>query len=519
MLTRLVRVQLIVFTIASVIGITVMAISYLQAPAMLGVGRIMVRVELPSGGGLYRFGNVTYRGVQVGKVVDVRATHQGAEATLSLDASPPIPAALHAAVRSVSAVGEQYIDLQPRNQSPPYLGDGSVIAMQDTSVPQEVGPMLDQVSALVSSIPKDRLSDLLKESFTAFNGAGDDLGSLLDSSATILRDAHNVAGQTRSLVEQSGPLLDAQAHSADALRLWARSTAGITDQVVANDPQLRAVLDAGPGAAQQVSKLLDQVKPTLPILLANLTSIGQVAVTYHPSIQQLLVLLPPYVSFTQSVAGFNNPTGFPLGDFALTAGDPPACTTGFLPPSSWRSPADLSDIDTPDGLYCKLPQDSPVAVRGARNYPCMGKPGKRAPTVQLCDSDAPFEPLAQRQHSLGPYPLDPNLISQGIPPDDRVTADQNIQAPVEGTPLAPETTLPAAAPPTPSDPAIGAGPEVTGPAPAAPAGLSSTPTAEPEVAVAQYDPATGRYAAPDGHLYTQSELVKPATTWQELMPR
>lgn len=519
MLTRLVRVQLIVFTIASVVGMTVMAISYLQAPQMLGIGQLTVRVELPSGGGLYRFGNVTYRGVQVGKVVDVRATPQGAEATVSLNSSPPIPADLHAAVRSVSAVGEQYIDLQPRNESPPYLVDGSVITTDDTSVPQEVGPMLDHVSALVSSIPKDRLRDLLKESFTAFNGAGDDLGSLLDSSATILRDANGAADQTRSLVEQSRPLLDGQAHSADALRIWARSTAGITDQVVANDPQLRAVLDAGPGAAQQVTRLMDQVKPTLPVLLANLTSIGQIAVTYHPSIQQLLVLLPPYVSFTQSVAGFNNPTGFPLGDFALTAGDPPACTTGFLPPSSWRSPADTTDIDTPDGLYCKLPQDSPVAVRGARNYPCMGRPGKRAPTVQLCDSDAPFQPLDQRQHSLGPYPLDPSLISQGIPPDDRVNADQNIHIPVEGAPLPPGNTPAAAPPQAAGEPALGAGPAVTDPAPAAPSASSSTPAAAPGVAFAQYDPATGRYAAPDGHLYTQSELVEHAATWQELMPR
>ena len=34
--------------------------------------------------------------------------------------------------------------------------------------------MLDQVSALVDSIPKDRLGDLLDESFAAFNGAGYD---------------------------------------------------------------------------------------------------------------------------------------------------------------------------------------------------------------------------------------------------------------------------------------------------------------------------------------------------------
>ena len=126
-----------------------------------------------------------------------------------------------------------------------------------------------------------------------------------------------------------------------------------------------------------------------------------------------------------------------MGDFALTIDDPPICSVGFMPPSPWRSPDDPSDIDTPDGLYCKLPQDSPMAVRGARNYPCMGHPGKRAPTVEICNSDKPFMPLAMRQHTLGPYPLDPNLLAQGVPPDDRVTGNDRIFGPVQGTPLPP----------------------------------------------------------------------------------
>ena len=32
------------------------------------------------------------------------------------------------------------------------------------------------------------------------------------------------------------------------------------------------------------------------MLLANLTSIGQIGVTYNKSIEQLLVLFPPYVA-------------------------------------------------------------------------------------------------------------------------------------------------------------------------------------------------------------------------------
>jgi virulence factor Mce-like protein len=576
MLSRFVRIQLVIFTIVGVIGVVAMVLLYIQAPTLLGIGRITVTLELPAAGGLYRFSNVTYRGVQLGKVTSVGLTPTGAKAMLSLSTSPKVPANLIAEVHSVSAVGEQYVDLRPRTDSPPYLHDGSVIAVRDTTIPQAVGPMLDQVSALVSSIPKSKLGQLLDESFKGFNGSGYDLGSLFDSSARIAGDANGVVDRTRTLTEDTGPLLDSQARTTDSIRTWARSLAGISDVLVNDDASVRTVLQNGPEAANEASRLLAQIKPTLPVLLANLTTIGQIAVTYHPSLEQLLVLLPDSVAIEQAASPLNDPDGMAKGDFALTIDDPPICTVGFMPPSQWRSPDDTSDMDTPDGLYCKLPQDSPLSVRGARNYPCMGHPGKRAPTVEICNSDRPFMPLAMRQHVLGPSPLDPNLLSQGIPPDDRVTVNNRIFGPVEGTPLppgaVPRGTPPGprgaygppgpgyAAPPLPSsglplapmspmsaDLAAVAPLDVPSPGelpapPSAPAPLPppdpATPDAAngggpqaapssfgakvsgPSVAIARYDTRTGRYVGPDGKLYQQSDLVTSTApkTWRDMLP-
>jgi phospholipid/cholesterol/gamma-HCH transport system substrate-binding protein len=531
MLSRFVRIQLVLFTIASIVGVLVMVFAYMQLPTLLGMGKITVRLELPASGGLYRFSNVTYRGVQVGKVTEMDVSRNNATAILRLNTSPKIPADLQAEVRSVSAVGEQYVELLPRTESPPYLRDGSVIPLQNTRIPQQVGPMLDQINTLLNSIPGDKLNGLVDESFNAFNGAGYDLGSLIDSSSQLSGDLNRVGDRTPRLIEDTGPLLDSQAQTTDALRLWARSLAGVTGQVVTNDPQVRTLLQQGPDAANEVTRLFDQVKPTLPILLANLTTFGKVAVTYHPSLEQILVLLPPFVSYIMSSTGQNNPTGIPLGDFRISIEDPPPCTVGFLPPSQWRSPADTTTIDTPDGLYCKLPQDSPVVVRGARNAPCMGVPGKRAPTVQECYSDQPYKPLAMRPHALGPRPLDPNLIAQGVPPDDRVDFGDRIFAPLEGTPMPPG---PAAA--LPSPPPDGGGPPPLQTGPPAPTDSLAPPDVEggaspaapsaytagganpgPSVAIAHYDPQTGRYATPDGKVYAETDLVDPPKTWQDLI--
>ena len=552
MLTRFVRAQLIIFTIVSVVGVAVMLFAYMQIPTLMGVGKLTVKLELPSSGGLYRFSNVTYRGVQVGKVTAVRLTPTGAEADLTLDTSPKIPADLQAEVRSVSAIGEQYVDLRPRTDSGPYLEDGSRISKDNTTIPQEVGPVLDGTSKLIGSVPQERIADLLDETFKAFNGAGDDLQSLLDSASTITSDLSGVSDQARQFIDDSGPLIDSQAESTDAIRTWARSLAGIAGQVAQNDPQIRTVLQQGPGFANEVTALMTQIKPTLPLLLANLTTVGQILLTYNPSLEQLLVIFPGIIAAQQSFGlPSSNPTGLPSGDFALTVSDPPACTVGFLPPSQWRSPEDQTSIDTPDGLYCKLPQDSPLNVRGARNYPCMGHPGKRAPTVELCDDPKGYEPIAIRQHTLGPYPFDPNLIRQGIPPDDRVDSNDRMYLSPEGTPM-PQGAVPAGTPP--GLPAPGSGPlPGPAPAPAAPAPLPLVPVPDvpagnslngtpipdvppppadggvpvvpsafdgatgPSIASSHYDPRSGEYLSPDGMLQKQTNLAATAT-WQDMLP-
>ncbi|WP_328398172.1 MCE family protein [Nocardia sp. NBC_00416] len=482
MLSRFVRAQLIIFSVLSVIGLVVMSVFYMKLPTLAGIGTIEVTVELPEAGGLYRFGNVTYRGIQVGKVTSVELAGDGVRAKLAIDGAHRIPADLTAEVRSVSAVGEQYVDLLPRTDSPPYLYDGATVERRDTEIPQPVGPMLDRLSALVGTIPKDDLRRLLDEMFAGVNGASNDLDSLLTSAEQLTETMNGVGEQTRTLVQDAAPLLDSQVQSADAIRIWTRSTADVTGQLVANDPQIRTLLHSGPGFADEVSELLDSVKLTLPVLLSNLTSVGRLAVTYNAGLEQLLVLLPPAVSLVQAVQPTKNASGLGIGDFRVSGvSDPPACTVGFLPPSEWRSPQDVTTIDTPDNLYCKLPQNHAVAVRGARNIPCAGNPAKRAPTAAICDSDQDFVPVAPEQPVVGPYPRDPELEEQGVPPDSRFS------------------------PPPGNAPA---------------ADTSPAPGGAPTVAFAQYDPSTGEYMGSDGRLYRQTDLVSGShRTWEEMLPR
>ena len=85
MLTRLTRIQLILFTLVTVSVMVALGWYYLRLPTVFGVGQYTLYAQLPRSGGLYATANVTYRGVQIGKVTKVEPTGRGARATLSID--------------------------------------------------------------------------------------------------------------------------------------------------------------------------------------------------------------------------------------------------------------------------------------------------------------------------------------------------------------------------------------------------------------------------------------------------
>jgi phospholipid/cholesterol/gamma-HCH transport system substrate-binding protein len=117
-------------------------------------------------------------------------------------------------------------------------------------------------------------------------------------------------------------------------------------------------------------------------------------------------------------------------------------------------------------------------TRGARNIPCETRPGKRAPTVKMCESDEQYVPLNNGDNWKG----DPNATLSG-----------------QDIPQLPPGSPPPVGPPPPS---------------------AQPPPPVPEIAAAEYDPATGTYLGPDGNTYTQADLAQNAPkekTWQSML--
>ena len=235
-------------------------------------------MELPETGGLYPRGNVTYRGVEVGEVKSVKLTDTGVAAVLSLNSNVKIPADLDAEVHSVSSVGEQFVQLLPRSGEGPALKDGDVIPKDRTSVPTDINKVLDNTNRGLEAIPRDNLKTVIDEAYIAVGGLGPELRRLVSGSAALAIDARANLDPLTTLIDQSKPVLDTQTDTAGSIQAWAANLASISGQLQNQDPAVAGILDKGPGAADEVRALFDRLQPTLPIVLANLVSIGEVAV-------------------------------------------------------------------------------------------------------------------------------------------------------------------------------------------------------------------------------------------------
>lgn len=179
MLTRAIKTQLVLLTVLAVIAVVVLGWYFLRIPSLVGIGRYTLYAELPRSGGLYRTANVTYRGITIGKVTGVEPTERGARATMSIDNGYQIPTDASANVHSVSAVGEQFVDLVSTRTSGPYLRHGQTITT--TTVPSQIGPALDAANRGLAVLPKDRVASVLHEASEAVGGLGSSLNRLIEA--------------------------------------------------------------------------------------------------------------------------------------------------------------------------------------------------------------------------------------------------------------------------------------------------------------------------------------------------
>jgi phospholipid/cholesterol/gamma-HCH transport system substrate-binding protein len=356
---------------------------------------------------------------------------------------------------------------------------------------------VDAANRGLSALPKAKIASLLDETAQAVGGLGPALQRLVDSTQSIVGGFQANISDVNDIVENSAPIIDSQVDSGDSIQRWSHNLNVLIAQAAHNDQHVQSILSKAAPTADQVNQVFTDVRESLPQTLANLEIVADMLKRYNKGLEQLLVFLPEISSVAQSAVA--STPGSVLLDFNLSINNPPPCLTGFLPASQWRSPAETSMAPLPAGTYCKIPQDTPAnVVRGARNYPCVDVPGKRAATPQECRDNKPYVPLG-----TNPWYGDPNQLRNCPAPGAR--CDQ----PVDPGKVMPAPSVNNGLNPAPADRLRGSPPPISDPLQRPGSGTVQCNGQQPNPCVytpaspsAIYLPSSGEVVGPDGAKYT-----------------
>ena len=242
---------------------------------------------------------MTYRGIQIGKVTKVEPTEHGVRATLSIDDRYKIPIDASANVHSVSAIGEQYVDLVSTGDPGKFFSPGQTITKG--TVPSEIGPALDAANRGLPVLPKQKIASLLDETSLAVGGLGPALQRLVDSTQSIVGDFEANLSDVDDIITNAAPILDSQVDSGDSIAQWSRNLKVLTAQIANNDPHLQRVLTQAAPTAEQVNSVFSDVREALPQTIANLEVVADMLKRYNAGLEQLLVFLPEVGSVAQTL--------------------------------------------------------------------------------------------------------------------------------------------------------------------------------------------------------------------------
>jgi phospholipid/cholesterol/gamma-HCH transport system substrate-binding protein len=385
MISKRTKVQLMVFALITMVGVSFVGARYARLDRLVLDRSYQVVAHFADSGGIFTGAEVSYRGVTVGQVSDLRLTSRGVDLVLDIDTSHhAIPRDAEAVVANRSAVGEQFVDLQPRTDDGPYLDDGSEIPLDRTRTPIEATRLLVDLDRTVRSVDKQSLTTVVDELGRAFGGTGDDLGRIVDTSTSFIRSADDNVDVTTALLRDGNRVLGTQVAKTSAIKSFAHDLSVFSDTLAASDGDLRRVIANGSATADELRTFLEDNRVDLGELINNLVTTGEVTGRHLDGVEMVLVVYPYVVQGGYTVVAKDRRTGRYDAHFGMVlTQDPPVCHRGYEG-TDRRGPFARGNRPMATGAHCAEPADQ-SNPRGAQNAPNRAGTPYRAPVVGTYD--------------------------------------------------------------------------------------------------------------------------------------
>ncbi|OCB17823.1 MlaD family protein [Mycobacterium intracellulare] len=231
--------------------------------------------------------NVLLRGVPVGKVDGIDASLAHATIHFYIDNTYKVPVDSVVRLENLSALGESYVELEPRSAGGPVFRDGQVISTESVKKPASISELAVSVVRVLNQLDPGELERVVGEADTALPDPNAVLPNLQRASLLLHNTTTDLHGRGRQVLDNLQSLLENAGFVGPALADAAPSVRGLGPEIhrLWNEATNIVIRDDSPGNVyifgkflQRIQKLLDDRAPDIRVLteplMANVVAIG-----------------------------------------------------------------------------------------------------------------------------------------------------------------------------------------------------------------------------------------------------
>jgi phospholipid/cholesterol/gamma-HCH transport system substrate-binding protein len=285
-----VKVNLVFFLVGS------LGLSYLMANQILSVlqERYTVHAHFRDAGGVFTNQEVTYRGITVGQVGEMEVTEDGVSIELLIDQDfDEIPKEeIEARVMFKSAVGEQFVDLLPGSDDPPYLADEDEIPVEQTSIPVSTQALLTTLEAVLRGVPPEDLKGAVDALGIGLTGRGPDIATILESTATLAELFAERAPEVQSLLRNGtkvgGEFVKSRKDFATAIE----QLVIVSESLAGSRADLERLLNGSNTTSDELVRLLNQYEVGVNEFIHELGVVNDIQARHADDVNEMHLYLP-----------------------------------------------------------------------------------------------------------------------------------------------------------------------------------------------------------------------------------
>lgn len=243
-------------------------------------------LQLPDAVNLLPRSPVLLSGVKVGEVTAVTGTSTGVNVAFKVDRTYRVPVDSAISIEQLSALGEPYIEFQPRAAGGPYLADGQQFLAKDVSVPASIPELARAITTLLEQLDPQAIQSIANTFNEGMAGTDEIIPELSRASNLLAATLQSREPQLRALLKNAqvpGPdVAKAGADLIAAAPQWADF--GVKARGLVDSLQILLHARPVPEAYTTNNGLLD----FLPKLKEYLNRVGPELVQLYPALEQWL---------------------------------------------------------------------------------------------------------------------------------------------------------------------------------------------------------------------------------------